>query len=110
MIHMLSAFNLKPAEDLDAFMAAYSDFAADAKVAGIIESAGPVGRRVADTPMDTDDERTHEFFSIMSFRDRAQLDAAYDYIERRSMPTTKTHVQMYKRIMDSVFTCWEDEG
>ena len=110
MIHMLSAFNLKPGEDFEAFKLAYADFVDDAIKAGIVAHAEPIGQRVSDTPMDTDDDRTHQYFSIMSFKDRAQLDASYDYIERHAMPTTKTHVQMYKRIRDSVFTCWEDAG
>ena len=77
MIHMLSSFDLKPGEDFAIFQSDYTDFVADLRAAGIIEGAGPLGARVSDTPMDTDDERDHEYFAVMSFRDRTQVDAAY---------------------------------
>ena len=109
MIHMLSAFNLKPGEDYEQFRKAYAEFVADILDAGIIESAGPLGHRVPNTPMDTDD-RDQKCFSVMSFRDRQQLDAAYVHIERRMRPATATHLDMYRRITNSVFLCWEDEN
>ena len=108
MIHMLSAFNLKPDEDFADFKAAYALFIADIKAAGIIESAGPLGRRVSDTPMDTDDDRDYQYFSVMRFRDRQQLDAAYDHIKALSKPATTTHLAVHRRITSSVFLCWRD--
>jgi hypothetical protein len=109
MIHMLSAFDLKPDEDEAAFRAAYADFVEELTGAGLIVSAGPLGRRVQDTPMDTDSDRAQQRFSVLTFRDRAQLDAAYDHISARLRPATKTHLDMYRRITNSVFLCWQDQ-
>ena len=109
MIHMLSSFDLKPGQELDVFQADYAEFVEDLVSAGMIVSAGPLGKRVADTPMDTDDDRDHSWFSIMAFRDRAQLDEAYAYIEARQHPSTKSHIRMYRRITNSIFLCWEDQ-
>lgn len=108
MIHMLSAFDLKPGESLPTFRAAYTEFLADLETAGIIAAAGPIGQRVSDTPMDTDEENARQLFSILSFHDRAQLDAAYAHISARAAPGTSSHLDMYRRITDSVFTCWQD--
>ncbi len=107
-IHMLSAFDLKPDESEAEFRTAYADFAKDLIREGIVTTAGPVGRRVADTPMDTDDARTHRFFSMLSFRDRAHLDAAYAYLARRRGEATGSHKDMHARITNSVFLCWQD--
>ena len=109
MIHMLSSFALKPGQERDVFQADYAGFVADLTKAGLIVGAGPLGKRVNDTPMDTDEDRDHSWFSILSFRDRAQLDAAYAYIEDRQNPSTSSHIRMYRRITNAVFLCWEDQ-
>jgi len=109
MIHMLSAFDMKPGEALAEVQTAYAAFVAELREAGLIVDAGPIGQRVADTPMDTDAARSHQYFSVMSFRDRAQLDAAYAHIDARRRPATGTHLAMYRRLTNSVFLCWEDQ-
>ncbi len=109
MIHMLSTFDLTPDEESDAFQAAYAEFVAELEAADLIAAAGPIGRRVADTPMDTDRARTQQMFSVMSFRDRIQLDAAYAHIAARRAPATATHLDMHRRIVNAVFLCWEDQ-
>lgn len=109
MIHMLSSFDLKPGQDVATLQADYAAFVADLKAADIIVAAGPLGTRVSDTPMDTDEDRDHTLFSILTFRDRAQLDAAYAYIEARQRPSADSHLSMYRRITNSVFLCWEDQ-
>lgn len=110
MIHMLSSFDLGSGEDWDCFAVDYARFVRDLKEADVIAEAGPLGRRVDDTPMDTDDDRRHRHFSIISFRNRDQLDAAYAHIEARLHPGTSTHLQMYRRLANTVFLCWEDIG
>lgn len=109
MIRMLSAFDLRPGEDETAFRTAYAAFVRELLEAGLIVEAGPVGRRVADTPMDTDAGHSQQLFSILGFRDRAQLDAAYAHIEALLRPATAEHLHMHRRITNSVFLCW-DEG
>ena len=108
MIHMLSAFDLNDGEDPTVFESAYSAFLSDLRAEGMIATAGPVGRRMSDTPMDTDRTRAHQFFSVMSFEDRAQLDAAYEQIAKRLSGATQTHRDVFSRVKDAVFTCWQD--
>jgi len=108
MFHMLSCFDLKPGGNIRAFRSAYADFVADMKSLGLVEDCGPVGRRQSDTPMDTDDERDHEYFAIMSFRDRAQVDAAYSYIMKHVEPGEASHNGVYEKVKNPVFICWQD--
>lgn len=108
MIHMLSSFDLKPDQDFADFAADYASFLEDLRTADMIVDAGPLGRRVHNTPMDTYDNHSQVYFSVMSFRDREQLDAAYAHIEQRTRPGAASHLSMYCRLTKSVFLCWED--
>lgn len=108
MFHMLSCFNLKPGENAETFRSAYDDFVDCMKGLGLVADSGPVGRRQPDTPMDTDDERDHQYFAIMSFRDRAQVDAAYAYIMKHVEPGESSHNGVYDRVKNPVFICWQD--
>ena len=108
MFHMLSCFNLKPGEDIAAFQRTYADFLAYMKSAGLVENGGPIGRRQSDTPMDTDAERDHEYFAVISFKDRAQVDAAYAVIMKHLEPGDSSHNAVYRKVEDPVFICWQD--
>ena len=108
MFHMLTCFDLKSGEDIGTFRSAYADFVAYMKSVDLVEESGPVGRRQSDTPMDTDDERDHEYFAIMSFRDRAQVDAAYAYIMKHVEPGESSHNGIYEKAENPVFICWQD--
>lgn len=108
MIHMLSAFEIKADEDADAFRIAYAGFVDDLRAEDLIVGASPIGRRVADTPMDTDEERNHTHFSVLSFRDRRQLDHAYAWLTHRKGASAGSHYDMHARIINSVFLCWQD--
>ena len=108
MFHMISCFNLKPGVDIEQFRSAYAIFVDEMKRIGLVESTGPIGRRQNDTPMDTDDERNHEYFVVMSFRDRPQVDAAYDHILQHVGSSDEAHDSVYKRVQDPVFICWQD--
>ncbi len=108
MFHMLSCFDLKPGEDIDAFQTAYSEFVADMKSTDMVEDSGPIGRRQSDTSMDTDEERDHEYFSIMTFRDRAQVDVAYAYIMKHVEPGESSHNSVLEKVENPVFICWQD--
>ena len=108
MFHMLSCFNLKPGVDVDNFRKAYAEFVSHMKSAGLVEESGPIGRRQSDTPMDTDSEREHEYFVIMSFNDRDQVDAAYAFIESQREIGGTSHSEVYAKVANSVFICWQD--
>ncbi len=108
MFHMLSCFKLKPGEDIATFAAAYAEFVETMQALDLVVATGPIGKRQNETPMDTDDERDHEYFVVMTFRDRAQVDAAYAHIERHFGPGDEAHDAVYTRVTDPVFICWQD--
>ena len=108
MFHMLSCFNLKPDRTVDEFRRAVADFTAHLKKIDLVQSTGPVGRRQTDTIMDTDGERDHQYFFIMTFRDRAQCDRAVEQIYSQTEPEDSVHQAVYSMIKDQVFICWED--
>ena len=108
MFHMLSCFNLLPGESVTEFRSAYQAFFQDMQDLGLVEETGPIGKRQSDTPMDTDEERDHEYFVLMTFKDRPQVDTAYAYIMRHVDPGNTTHDSVYTKVADPVFICWQD--
>ncbi len=110
MFHMLSCFNLKPGETIETFQIRYQSFVEEMLKLDLVVSTDPIGRRQNDTPMDTDQDRDHEYFVIMNFRDRAQVDAAYAHIEKHFGPGDAAHDEVYTRVQDPVFICWQDLG
>ncbi len=108
MFHMLTCFNLKPEIAMDNFRHAIAEFMEHMKANELVHSSGPIGRRQRDTIMDTDSERDHEFFFILSFRDREQCDRAVEYILPHEEPGESIHKAVYSKVKDQVFICWED--
>ena len=105
---MLSCFNLKAGEQIDSFTRSYLNFVDEMKAIDLVEGSGPIGRRQSDTPMDTDDERDHEYFVVMTFRDREQVDRAYAHIMQHFGPGDAAHDSVYTRVSEPVFICWQD--
>jgi hypothetical protein len=107
---MLSKFDLKTGIELDEFEQDYLRFIDTIRTLGFIKSAGPIGRRIKDTPMDTAGDDEPEFYSIMSFKDRERLDAAYSYLLDPALPDKDkaTHHKIHKAVTNSVFICWQD--
>ena len=105
---MLTCFNLKPAVSIDDFRQVLVDFTIHLEELGLVDRTGPIGRRQRHPVMDTDKERDHEYFFIMSFRDHAQCDRAVDYIRPRKGPGEVIHKALYSKIKDEIFICWED--
>ena len=108
MFHMLTCFNLKKGVDLNAFTDAYGDFVDHMKSIGLVESTGPIGKRQSDTPMDTDGERDHQYFVVMSFRDRAQVDEAVSLLGSHQEPSETAHHAVYSKASNPIFICWQD--
>jgi hypothetical protein len=108
MFHMLTCFDLKPEVEITAFGAAYADFVRYMKGIDLVDSTGPIGRRQSDTKMDTDAERRHEYFVIMSFRDRAQVDAAHAHLKPHEEPAESVHKGVYSKVRNPIFICWQD--
>lgn len=110
MIHMLSRFDVIAGVDPAEFAAAYARLSDVMVAQELLVSSTPVGRRLADTPMDTDQTCTTRFFSVMTFRDRAQLDKAYAHLLHPpvSGEDTETHEFVKSACTAPVFTCWQD--
>lgn len=108
MYKMLSAFDLKAGIDVAVFRTRYAEFMSAMSEAGLVESSSLLQRRVSDTPMDTNDAWTHQFFTVMTFRDRVQLDASYDFIAGRSGAGVDEHLDVRRWVANPVFTCWAD--
>ena len=108
MIQMLSCFNLQPQDDIESFHKAYLEFLTELKLLDLVYDTGPLGKRENDTPMDTDNERHHQFFVLMRFRDRLQMDLAYAHIEQHTGTTDKTHNAILGKVRDPIFICWRE--
>jgi hypothetical protein len=108
MFHMLTCFNLKPSATVAEFGSKLTEFSAYMQELGLLESTGPIGHRQRHPVMDTDDERDHEYFFVMSFRDRAQCDRAVEQVQSAEQPGDTIHRSVYAEICDPVFICWED--
>lgn len=109
MIHMLSRYDLKSDIEPGVFETRYRAFVKEMQLAGLVEHTGPIGRRVQDSPMDTDAETAPEFYVVMSFRDRDQLDRAYDRMTDRASRDATTHPDIHTAVCNATFTCWQDE-
>lgn len=108
MFHMLSCFNLKQETTIDEFQRSLADFTAHLENIDLVHSTGPIGRRRSNTIMDTDGERDHQYFFIMSFRGRAQCEQAVEHIFRHEEPGESIHRGVYAKVDDPIFVCWED--
>jgi len=108
MFHMLTCFNLKPEFTMNVFRQAVIEFTEHMQNNNLVHSTGPIGRRQSDTIMDTDRERDHEYFFIMSFRDRSQCDRAVEYLLPHEEPGEAIHEAVYSKVKDQIFICWED--
>ena len=108
MFHMLSCFNLKSNVTLDDFRRSLDEFNSHLLEADLIQSAGPIGRRQRHEIMDTDKDRDHEYFFILSFRNRTHCDKAVDHFNSGDAATDERHVAVYSKIADEIFICWED--
>lgn len=108
MFHMLACFNLRPEFPVDEFRRSVEDLTRYLQETELVDSTSAIGRRQSDTIMDTDSERSQEYFFIMSFRDRAQCDAAAEHISQREEPGVSIHDGVYSKITNPIFTCWED--
>jgi hypothetical protein len=110
LIHMLSKFDLAGGENIQDFHLSYDKFVDLMRDRDLVDGTGKIGRRVVGSPMDTAGPNEPEFYSVMSFRDRKQLDAAYAYMldPDADVQSSSTHRQVNKSVTNAVFTCWQD--
>ena len=108
MFRMLTCFDLKPGFSLDDFELALDEYTEHMRDLDLVIERGPIGERVSDTILDTDNERAHSYFMLMNFRDRAQSDKAVEYILEHKEPGDSIHRSVYARVDNLVFICWQD--
>jgi hypothetical protein len=107
MFLMLTCFDLKSDIMIDGFKTAYKQFVEFMRGIDLVERSGPISRRQSDTIMDTDDERDHQYFAVMSFRDRTQVDAAIAELFGHTEPAEPMHKGVYSKVQNQIFICWE---
>jgi hypothetical protein len=108
MFHMLVCFDLKPGVVIDEFRDSVSKFTEHLRGLDLAAGVSPIGKRQSDTPLDTDRERSHQYFVTMSFRDRQQSDSAYDYLKEHIEPGHSIHKAVNTRAANPIFICWSD--
>ena len=109
MIHMLCRFDLQDDVTLPQFQGDYQQFVDRMKARNLIVGSDEVGQRLHGTPMDTDAPDAAEYYVIMRFCDRRQLDEAYDFIARGAANgELGAHNIVREAMAKSIFTCWAD--
>ena len=108
MFHMLSCFNLKPGITAGAFERSLTELDRYLRSLDLVHLTGRIGRRKHHPVMDTDRERNHEYFVIMTFRDEAQCDRSVEYMQSGEEPGNTLHRDLWRQVSDPVFICWED--
>jgi hypothetical protein len=108
MFQMLTCFDLKPEFSIKEFQRSLTDYTEHMHKLDLVESNGPIGLRQSDTIMDTDNERKHKYFVLMNFRDKTQSDKAIDYIKTHREPGDSIHKNVYSKVQNQIFICWQD--
>ena len=108
MFRMLSCFDVKPRVSETDYNALMQDLAKHLTELDPIEGIGVFGKRETDTSLDADEERHQQYLLMISVRDKVQSDRAIDYIESLQEPGTSLHINMFKKITNPMFVCWED--
>lgn len=108
MFHMLSCFNLKPGITIDEFTKPLLAFENHMQELNLVVSIGSIKSRDSDTPMDTDEERNHQYFFVTTFVDKAQCDRSYAYILGHSKTGDAFHDGVFEKVESPVFICYED--
>ncbi len=108
MFHMLNCINLNEGVSIEEFDQSLDTLSAHLRNFDLLDSAGPIGCRQRHPVMDTDDERDHEYFFILTFKDRDQCDRAVEYIYAHGEQAEGFHQAVLSAISEPVFICWED--
>ena len=108
MYRMLSFFDLEDGVDIADFEKALKALSHHLIDVGLLHSMGNIGRRSSDTRMDTDEERSQQWFFVSTFVDKEQCDRSYAYIKTGEEPGKSIHGAVMSRIRNGIFTCWDD--
>ena len=108
MPYLLNQFTLKPNVSRERFDTAWAAFIDHLVTEDLARGSTPNYVRHANSGFDTDEGRDHQIMSLISFRDQAQADAAWDAIETRAKPLDRLHVAVFALVHEPVFTFWDD--
>ena len=108
MFHMLTCFKVAQPSHIALFKERLELYLEHLKELKLATGISPVGERQSNTILDTDEERDHTHFMIISFTDRAQADRAVAYIEGGSESGTSIHRDVYKDVIEPILICWND--
>ncbi|MEM8837850.1 MAG: hypothetical protein AAGE89_07135 [Pseudomonadota bacterium] len=105
---MVCRFDLKAGVEVGQVQTALESFARDMSARGLIAAAGPLCRRYADTPMDTDPGTIRAYSAVFFFKDRNQLNESYDGLKTMLGPVDERHHGVLALIESPIFTCFEE--
>ncbi len=105
---MHTSFDLSPDVKIDDYRTTLKQFSALMIANGLIVQTGPVMERCRHPIMDTDEQRSHQYFFVMSFTDRDQCDAAVQHIQAAQPDSDPVHRAVYIDIINPIFSCWVD--
>lgn len=105
---MHTSFDLAAGTSIDEFRNALDSFSELMIAKGLVVETGPIAERCKHPIMDTDEQRAHQYFFVMSFRDREQCDAAVSHIQEAGTDSDPVHRAVYANIVEPIFSCWVD--
>ena len=105
---MHTSFDLAAGTNIDEFRTALNAFSKLMIAKGLVAETGPIAQRCKHPIMDTDEHRGHQYFFIMSFRDREHCDAAVRHIQEAATDSDPVHKAVYANIVEPIFSCWVD--
>jgi hypothetical protein len=108
MFHLHTSFDLADHVDIDDYRARLDRFSVFMKNNGLIVDTGPVMERCRHPIMDTDENRRHQYFFVISFTDREQCDAAVRNIQAAHADSSAVHRALFEDIIMPIFSCWVD--
>ena len=108
MFHLHTSFDLSPDVKIADYRATLERFSSLMKENGLIVAIGPVMERCHHPIMDTDEQRAHQYFFVISFTDREQCDAAVGHIQATHPDSDPVHRAIYIDIIKPIFSCWVD--
>lgn len=107
-MYLHSSFDLADNVSLASYQAALDDFTQAMKSMDLIVDTGPVLERCRHPIMDTDEDRGHRYFFVITFTDRKQCDAAIQQIQAADPATNPAHRALHGDIIKPIFSCWVD--
>lgn len=107
-MYLHSSFDLAEGTSLAQYRAALAEFTAVMKSRNLLVDTGPILERCRHPIMDTDDERGHQYFYVITFSDLEQCNAAVKHIRAADPSTDPAHRAIYGNIIGPIFSCWVD--